>query len=90
MPAIPPLETEAEALALPAVRAIHEAYREGRSTLAEGNAAEIRRVLTGAGVELGAYDEHLVEWFAGWEVHVIAGVLCRWITGAHEAGKAED
>lgn len=84
---IPPLESEAEARALPAVRAIYEANREGRAALAEGNAAALRVALTG--IDLGAWEDHLVGWFAGWEPHVIAGAMCRWLEEAREEGRRQ-
>jgi hypothetical protein len=84
---IPPLDSEADAMALPQVRAIYEANREGRASLAEGNAAMLSEAMASAGVRFGAYDSRILMWLANWEVHVVA-VIAGWIERAHEAGKA--
>ncbi|MGH3710582.1 MAG: hypothetical protein ACRDRU_14510 [Pseudonocardiaceae bacterium] len=41
------------------------------------HAEERRAALVAAleGVELGAYDERVLDWLAGWEVPVVAGVV---------------
>lgn len=80
-----PFETEDEARAVPAVRAIYEAYRAGRGLL--DCAPLVRSGCEAAGVALGAYDERIVAWLGNWEpatCAVIAGLIRR----AHEAGKA--
>jgi hypothetical protein len=91
MMTIPALNSEAEALALPPVRAIYEAARKAtrRGVLSEGNAAMVRETLAAAKVDLHAYDERIVDWLAGWEPHVVAAI-CGWIQRAHGETGEED
>lgn len=47
---------------------------------AERNAARLREVITAAGVEVGSYDQRILDWLAGWEpqtVEVIAALIER-------------
>ena len=46
-----------------------------------GNRELLARALEGAGVELGAYDERIAAWLAGWEPHTVA-VIASWVTRA--------
>lgn len=44
------------------------------------NAARLQEAVATAGVEVGAYDEHILKWLAGWEpqtVEVIASLIER-------------
>ena len=53
------------------------------------NHAQLTDACAAAGVELGAYDEAIIEWLARWEpatVTVITGLIGR----AHEAGQARE
>jgi hypothetical protein len=84
----PPLDSEVEAHALPRVRAIYEASREGRATLAEGNAALLTEAMVSAGVRFGAYDSRILAWLATWDPQVVASIA-GWVERAYEAGKAE-
>jgi hypothetical protein len=49
--------------------------------------AEQRRVLAGvlAGVELGVWDERIVDWLAGWDACTVLTVAS-WIARARESG----
>jgi hypothetical protein len=46
--------------------------------------AILRDLLAAAGVELGAYDERIVAWLAGWEWSTVA-VIASWIVRAATA-----
>jgi hypothetical protein len=46
--------------------------------------AILRDTLAGAGVELGAYDERIVPWLAGWDWSTFA-VIASWIQRAATA-----
>lgn len=46
--------------------------------------ATLRSILAAAGVELGAYDERIVRWFAGWDWGMFA-VIASWIQRAATA-----
>jgi hypothetical protein len=77
-----PFETEQEVRDHPVVRAIYEAARADlpRGLLAKGNHEMLSHVLRTAGVELGAYDERIIGWLAGYEpgtCAVIAGLIAR-------------
>jgi hypothetical protein len=82
-----PIETEADALALPAVRAAFEAARADsghRGVLAEHGRAMIAAAFEG--VPLGAWQERLLlEWLPGFEVHACAAIAAA-VTAAREAG----
>ena len=74
-----PFETEREARA-----AAHQvvAPEPGWSILrSAGNRELLARALDGAGVELGAYDERILAWLAGWDDATCA-VVAGWITRA--------
>lgn len=43
--------------------------------------ALVHRVLAEAGVELGAYDERMAEWVAGWDWPTVA-VIASWVQRA--------
>lgn len=43
--------------------------------------AALREVLAAAGVELGAYDERIVQWLSGWEWSTIA-TIASWVQRA--------
>lgn len=61
------------------IDAIGLAERDGVS-YAERNAARLREVVTAAGVEVGSYDQRILDWLAGWEpqtVEVIAALIER-------------
>ena len=72
---IAPIETEADALALPGVRAAFEASREStrRGVLAEHGRAMIASAFQG--VPLGAYQERLfLDWLPSFEVQACAAI----------------
>ena len=74
-----PFHTERQARA-----AAHQAVapEPGLSILrVPGNRELLTGALTAAGVELGAYDERIVSWLAGWEDSICA-VIAGWITRA--------
>jgi hypothetical protein len=77
-----PFETEREALASPAVRAIYGAMRASarRGVTAEQGHRMLEEACEAAGVELGAYDHQILLWLAGFEPQacaVIAGLIAR-------------
>ena len=78
-----PFDTERQVRELAAVRAIFDAALAtgGGGGLSTGNRQLLGRVLAGARVRLGAYDERIVSWLAGWEPQVVA-VIAGWITRA--------
>jgi hypothetical protein len=86
-----PFSTETEARA--AARALGGEPRPGWSILSED---QRRRMLTAAceaaGVTLGAYDERIIGWLAGWEDEtcaVVAGIVTRaFIAGKLSEGSA--
>ena len=87
---IPPLESEAQALALPQVAATYAKARGDyghRGVLAEENLVMLLTALDDGGVALGAYDNRIAVWLSGWEPQVVA-VIAGWIGRAHEAGLA--
>ena len=74
-----PFRTEQQARA-----AAHQAVapEPGWSILRDaGNRQLLTGALTAAGVGLGAYDERIVSWLAGWEDSICA-VIAGWITRA--------
>ena len=84
-----PFETEQQARQLPAVQAVYAAFRAdpGVGKMTPQTHEMLLSACAAAGVELGAYDRHILAWLAGWEpqtVAVIAGLISR----AHEAGRA--
>jgi hypothetical protein len=84
-----PFETEQQARQLPAVQAVYEAFRAdpGLGKMTPQTHEMLIAACAAAGVELGAYDRHILAWLAGWEPQtcaVIAGLISR----AHEAGRA--
>ena len=83
---IPPLESEGQARALPAVRAA-SAAGDGQ---AGWNRVLLAGALAGAGVELGAYDIRVVDWLALWEPHVVA-CIAGWVqrAGGSEEGDGD-
>jgi hypothetical protein len=85
---VPPLASEAEARALPQVRAIYDALRpsDPPGTMAQGTAAMLSETLVSCAVRFGAYDSRILTWLAGWDVQVVA-VICGWIERAYESGK---
>jgi hypothetical protein len=50
------------------------------------DAAIILDELADAGVELGAYDQRMINWLAGWE-HGTLVTIASWIKRAHAAGQ---
>lgn len=93
MHARPPLATERQATALPAVRAVYDAmhahtghvdaaYRERIDGMCS---AMITGACEAAGVELGAYDRRIIGWLGNWEPQICA-VIAGLITRAHAAG----
>jgi hypothetical protein len=85
-----PLETEADARNLPAVRAVHETPGHGDTWKAERhrrNAAIIPAALAAAGVQAGAFDRQVIAWLANWEPEK-PGVIAALIERAYESGRA--
>ena len=84
-----PFETQREALDLPAVQAIYEAFRAdpGAGRMAPGVQRMLEEACAAAGVGLGAYDRRVLAWLAGWEPQVCA-VIAGLISRAHDAGAA--
>lgn len=88
-----PIETEAGARALPGVRdAFDEFGRTGRlGTLEERAAAMLLAPFAEHGVPFGAYEERILRWLAGFEVHdcaMIADLFRRFWEAGYETGKA--
>ena len=80
--AIGPLNSESEARALPAVRAVWEAFDKnpGVGKMAPHNRRMLAEACEAAGVELGAYDAKILDWLSQWEPQtcaVIAGLIGR-------------
>jgi hypothetical protein len=75
-----PFDTEDQALRLPEVRAIC-ALPPGTGQWKAGSREMLAAALAAAGVELGAYDERIVSWLAGWEPQTVA-VIASWIIRA--------
>lgn len=72
-------ETEAQARAVPAVRAVY-AEPPGQGRWAPLNHRMICEALSAAGVHVGSYDHRIIWWLAGWEPQVcavIAGFIIR-------------
>jgi hypothetical protein len=80
--ALGPFESEQEALASPAVRAIYAAMRASSraGVMAELGHRLLEEACAAAGVEVGAYDHKILVWLAGFEPQacaVIAGLIAR-------------
>ena len=82
-----PYETQREALDLPAVQAVYEAFRAdpGVGRMAPHSLRMLEEACAAAGVGLGAYDRRVLAWLAGWEPQVCA-VIAGLISRAHDAG----
>ena len=78
-----PFDTERQARELPEVRAVYAAFDAdpGAGKMAPHTRRLLAQALEAAGVELGAYDERIAAWLAGWEPHTVA-VIASWITRA--------
>lgn len=79
-----PFETSDEASA-----AARAAAGEPEHPTAVANGRLLWRELGAAGVEMGAYDQKVVEWLANWEpatVAVIAGWVSRAASGSRATG----
>lgn len=90
-----PFQTERQALDLPGVRAIYEAFGAdpGAGKMAPYIRAMIADALTEADIELGAWDQSVVTWLSRWEPQVVA-VIASWVTRAagprcHRCGTAK-
>ena len=75
-----PFSTEQEARELPEVRAVYN-LPPGTGQWQAANRAMLTDALTAAGTDLGAYDERIASWLAGWEPHTVA-VIASWISRA--------
>lgn len=86
-----PFETEWQVSAEPAVRAVCEAFDAdpGAGKMAPHNRRMLGRALEAAGVEMGRYDDRIVEWLSRWEPETVA-VVAGWIARAHAAGQAKE
>lgn len=69
-----PFETEHQALATSAVRAVYQAYDAGTTSLRDGAADLLLAACEQAGVTLGAYDRRILVWLAGFEPQAAAAV----------------
>ncbi len=77
-----PFESDRQAAADPAVRAVYEAFAAdpGAGKMTPLNERMLADACAAAGVKLGAYDQRIVTWLAGWEPQVcavIAGLIIR-------------
>jgi len=75
-----PFESESQALAAPAVRAVYRAYDAGTTSLHDGAADLLLSACERAKVTLGAYDRRILLWLAGFEPQAavaVAGVIVR-------------
>jgi hypothetical protein len=80
-----PLETEAQARELPAVRVVYAAFDAdpGVGKMAPHNFLMLVNACEAAGVDLGgpsSYDRQILAWLAGWEPQtcaVVAGIITR-------------
>jgi hypothetical protein len=75
-----PYETEEQALAASAVKAVYRAYRAGITSLHDGSVDLLLSACEKAGVVLGAYDRRILIWLAGFEPQaaaVVAGIINR-------------
>lgn len=75
-----PFETEQQALATPAVRAVYRAYYVGTTSLRDGAADLLLSACEKAGVVLGAYDRRILIWLAQFEPQsaaAVAGIVIR-------------
>ena len=77
-----PFQSEAQARAVPAVRAAYDATHARRGELARHNHRMLCKALTDAGVDVGEYDHRIIVWLAGWEPQTCA-VFAGLITRAH-------
>jgi len=82
-----PFETEGQARELPTVRAVYEAFRRdpGLGKMTPHSHEMLISACAAAGVTLGAYDQRILLWLAGWEPQTCA-VITGLITRAYEAG----
>lgn len=86
-----PYDTEGQAAAEPMPTAVAELHATGRATTHTTYMAKLEALhaaCTAAGVQLGAYDHHILEWLAGWEpttVQVFVGIISR----ASQGGAAD-
>ncbi len=76
------LEDEAQARALPAVQAVYEAFRAdpGAGRMAPGCYQMLSAACDAAGVSVGAYDDRILAWLAGFGPEtcaVVAGLITR-------------
>lgn len=75
-----PFESESQALAAPAVRAVYRAYDVGTTSLRDGAADLLLSACEQAEVTLGAYDRRILVRLAGFEPQAaaaVAGVIIR-------------
>lgn len=75
-----PYETEDQALATPAVKAVYGAYRAGITSLHDGSADLLLSACEQAEVTLGAYDRRILIWLAMIEPQAaaaVAGIIVR-------------
>ena len=80
--AAPPIESQEQARALPAVRAVYAAFdaTPGEGRMIAGNKRMILDACRAAGISLGAYDGRIIDWLGGWEPEVcavVAGLITR-------------
>jgi hypothetical protein len=84
-----PFETDQQVRELPAVKAIYDAMYTShrRGVMGELGHRLLGEACQAAGVEVGAYDDRILVWLAGFEPETCA-VVAGLITRAHEAGRA--
>lgn len=87
-----PFETEQQASAHPAVREVYEAFDRdpGPGKMAPYSERILTDACAAAGVNLGAHDQRIITWLAGWEpatCAVVAGLITRAAGRALGAGE---
>jgi hypothetical protein len=77
-----PIETERQARDL-----VRHILDSPPGSFRDGNHRHLEDACGAAGVTLGAYDQRILFWLAGWEPQVVA-VMASLIARAHAAGRA--
>ncbi len=83
-PVTGPYDTEAQALELPEVRAVYEAFDAdpGAGKMAPHTRRMLDTALQAAGVDMGAYDNRIAAWLSQWEPQTVA-VIAGWVSRAY-------
>lgn len=82
-----PYDTEGQAAAEPMPTEVRSLRRPGADARAVDSAVlrHVEQACADTGVELGAYDQRILRWLAGWEPEV-AQVVIGLIRRAHQSG----